>query len=76
MDICKYILVRPQDLDEKNSKQKPVKQLLCVGYCVPSLEKEESSCSGILSNLVKEKIYTNNHILCEIKIRTECLRRL
>lgn len=30
-----YVLVRPQDLDEEDSKQISVKKLLQMGYCVP-----------------------------------------
>lgn len=51
-----YILVRPQDLDEEDSKQISVKKLLRMGGLLCSLTRER------LSSQMKEKIYTT--MLC------------
>lgn len=75
-------MVRPQELDEKDSipfhsKQIPVnRNHVWVTYSVPYWKTEARSGSGILHNPAREKIYTNNHILCEMEIRTDCLGRL
>lgn len=85
LDVYKHSLwinaciVRPQKLDEKDSIQCKTNCQIAIMHGLVSLrgrKKEDCSCSGILHNLVKEKMYMNSHISCKMDLRTECWGRL
>lgn len=55
-----------------SSKQTPVSAYsVWVTVFLSGRRKEDCSRSGMLHNLLKEKIYTNKNISCEMEIRTE-----
>lgn len=55
-----------------SSKQTPVSAYsVWVTVFLSRGKKEDCSRPGILHNLLKEKIYTNKNISCEMQIRTE-----
>lgn len=70
-------MVGLQELNEDSIQNKHLS--IAMTYGLPGAlmgEKEDCFCSGILHNLVKEKMYTNKHISCEIERRTGCLGKL
>lgn len=84
MDFYKYpqqvyaYMVRLQELNEDSIQNTHLS--IAITYRLSGAlmgEKEDFSfCSGRLHSLVKEKIYTNKQISCEIERRAGCSGRL